>query len=472
MSVESLGTFAEGFASWRRVLASCPPAARLTVFENAAHDVAQYIRKGLDKVAASDELYDIATAHNVAEGDADVVQGVITRAFYDIEVELNHPPEEPEIEDRNGNGKGNGKSAHGLRFLTKADFIGGFIPPNYLIDGMLQRRFVYALTGQTGHAKTAIALLIAGLVSTAEPNAMLGSHKVEKGQVVYFVGENPDDIRMRVIGADSMRNDDPLADRITFIPGQFNIGQMQGAIAAYTQGLGGSDLVVIDTSAAYFLGNEELNNTQMGAHARMLRKLTELPGGPCVLVLCHPIKHVSEPSQLLPRGGGAFLAEMDGNLTAWKQDDMIELHHNKIRGPGFEAMSFKLERITTSNLVDSKGRMLPTVRAVAISRSEESTQEKKTRDDEDRVLAALLSNPDASMADIAEGCGWTFASGEPAKSRVRRAINRIDTSAKPKLLRKNREKWELTEEGKTAARRAALDFEQQGVNRAQMGMDL
>ena len=46
------------------------------------------------------------------------------------------------------------------------------------------------------------------------------------------------------------------------------------------------------------------------------RTLTTLPGGPCVLVLCHPIKHVSEPEQLLPRGGGAFLAEVDGNLTA------------------------------------------------------------------------------------------------------------------------------------------------------------
>ena len=80
-------------------------------------------------------------------------------------------------------------------------------------------------------------------------------------------------------------------------------------------------------------------------------------------------------------------------------------------------------------VVGPRRRMLPTVRAVAISRSEESTQEKKTREDEDRVLAALLSNPDASIADIADTCGWTFASGEPAKSRVQRAITRIDAGA-------------------------------------------
>jgi hypothetical protein len=70
--------------------------------------------------------------------------------------------------------------------------------------------------------------------------------------------------------------------------------------------------------------------------------LTTLPGGPCVLALCHPIKHVIDPNQLLPRGGGAFLNEVDGNLSAWKRDeDIVELHHTgKLRGPGFEPISF------------------------------------------------------------------------------------------------------------------------------------
>src|SRR5262249_22238050 len=158
----------------------------------------------------------------------------------------------------------------------------GFVPPDYLVDGMLQRRFIYALTGQTGHLKTAIALLLARLVSSADANpSFFGNHPVEPGRVVYFVGENPDDIRIRVIGADSKRDDDSNQDRISFIPGVFNIAEMQDVLAVEMQKLGGVDLVIVDTSATYFLGNEELSNTQMGAHARMLRKLTELPGGPC-----------------------------------------------------------------------------------------------------------------------------------------------------------------------------------------------
>jgi hypothetical protein len=342
------------------------------------------------------------------------------------------------------------------RILSKDDFLKGFVPPDYLVDGILQRRFVYALTGQTGHLKTAIALLLAQLIAT-EADACFGTHHVEKGRVVYFVGENPDDIRTRVIGSDALRSDDPTRDRIAFIPGIFNIAQMQSTISIEMERLGGVDLIIVDTSAAYFLGQDENANPQIGAHARMLRKLTELPGGPCVLVLCHPIKYTTDPSQLLPRGGGAFLAEMDGNLTSWRHDEtLVELHHNKIRGPGFEPMTFRIEKITTPKLIDSKGRMLPTVRAVPISDQEEEAQSQQVREDEDRLLMALLKDSDCSIADLARSCGWILQNGEPHKSKVYRSFDRLE---KAKLAKKKRGRWMLTEDGKGIAREAALRFE-------------
>ena len=78
-------------------------------------------------------------------------------------------------------------------------------------------------------------------------------------------------------------------------------------------------LVVIDTSAAYFEGDEPNNNAQQGVHAARLRTLIDLPGGPCVLALCHPIKN-ADRDNLIPYGGGAFLNEVDGNLTCWKDE--------------------------------------------------------------------------------------------------------------------------------------------------------
>ena len=178
----------------------------------------------------------------------------------------------------------------------------------------------------------------------------------------------------------------------------------------------------------------------MGDHARMLRKLTEMPGGPCVLVLCHPIKHVTEPAQLLPRGGGAFLAEMDGNLTAWRRDDLVELHHNKIRGPGFEPMTFRIEQITTTELMDSKGRLIPTVKLVLVSEHEEAAQKQKTRNEEDQLLAAVAEIPISSMAQLARACGWLWQNGEPAKSKVERVLKRLKAE---KLVKYSRGRWVL-----------------------------
>lgn len=351
---------------------------------------------------------------------------------------------------------------------TNQQFLAGFVAPDYIVDGMLQRRFVYSLTGQTGHAKTAIALLLAELISRRDETWFGPYHRVEHGKVVYFVGENPDDVRMRLIGAYAQRNDDPLQDDIWFIPGVFNIGEMMNVLEGEMNRLQGVDFVIVDTSAAYFLGDDELSNTQMGTHARLLRRLTTLPGGPCVLVLCHPIKHATEAAHLLPRGGGAFLAEMDGNLTAWKKsEDLIELNYTKIRGPGFQPMGFKLQRLNEKGepvaddegrtlkpapkLVDAKGRRLTTVRAVAITPKQEEKIEIERTGEEDTVLVTLYANPNASFADIAEKNGWHNDRGEANRSRVQRAIEDL-AKAKPVLLKKNRKKWELTEAGRDLAR--------------------
>jgi AAA domain len=459
----SLGQFAAGVASWRRLMASMPDDdGRWKIFGNAAHEIAGYVSKGLDRVEAADQLHAMATAHGLA--DIDTVQQIITDAFNEIE---HVPDDEPPRTNGNGNGhtKQSQKTAKTLNILSKHKFLAMMTLPDFLIDGVLQRRFIYALTGQTGHAKTAVALLIAQLVSSTDNNAMLGTRRVSKGRVIYFVGENPDDVRYRVVGSDAQRTDNPESDNISFIPGIFDIVSMMAALKADCERNGEAAMVIVDTSAAYFLGNEELSNTQMGAYARTLRLLTTLPGGPCVLVLCHPIKHVTEPSQLLPRGGGAYLAEMDGNLTLWRlSDDVVELHHTKIRGPGFQALSFKLESVTSTKLVDKEGRPFSTVRAVVISQREEEQRLDKDEEDEDRVLAAMLASPAAeygngggSFAVWAQNIGWV-TQDEPYKKKVERIIGKL-AAAKPKLTTKVRNKWFLTEEGKTAARKAVLRFE-------------
>lgn len=472
---DSLGKFAEGVASWRKLMAAMPDdEGRWKVFGNAAYEIARYVPKGLDRITAVDALNDIATAHGLA--DIDEVQRIIADAFVGIELERTSLDDEPATTNGHDNKPATDKKpAAPPKILSKAEFMAQLTLPDFLVDGLLQRRFMYALTGQTGHAKTAVALLIAQLVSSADNNAMLGARRVGKGRVIYFVGENPEDVRYRVVGSDAQRSDEPDRDNIWFIPGIFDIAEMIGTLKTDCDRNGEPALIIVDTSATYFPGNEELSNTQMGSYARTLRLLSTLPGGPCVLVLCHPIKHVTEPSQLLPRGGGAYLAEMDGNLTLWRlSDDVVELHHTKIRGPGFQSISFKLETVTSVKLMDASGRPFSTVRAVVITQREEEQRLDQIEEDEDHVLAAMLAKPakqhdnsGGSFAVWAQDLGW-ISQNEPYKKKVERIIGKL-AAAKPKLTTKLRNKWFLTEDGKEAARKAALKFEAARQVQAQEG---
>ena len=222
----------------------------------------------------------------------------------------------------------------------------------------------------------------------------------------------------------------------------FNIAEMYSTLVTLVKALGDVDLIIIDTSAAYFMGKDEISNTEMAAHARVLSMLTKLPGGPCVLVLCHRIKHAPDhPSQCLPRGGGAFLAAMDGNLTAGRTDETVELsHHGKFRGAGFEPMAFRIEKILTTKLLDSKGRMISTVHVVPISDDEEAEQRRAARDDEDALLNVMLSKSGGSYADLASACGWVMADGTPYKMKTKRILEKL-ARTKPSLVVSRRDGW-------------------------------
>jgi hypothetical protein len=246
---------------------------------------------------------------------------------------------------------------------SSAQFTASYVPPDYLIDGFLQRRYCYALTARTGTGKTALALLLAALVALGKP---LGDRQIDQGRVLIFAGENPDDIRARWIAMGQQMQFDVDTIDVHFIPGRFKITQLINRIREEVLALGGVALLIIDTSAAFFEGDDENSNVQLGAHAARMREL-RIPGGPCTLINCHPTKNATDDN-LLPRGAGAFLAEVDGNLTASKNDMTVELHwQGKFRGPDFAPMHFLLKTVTHERLKDTKGRLISTVVASHLS---------------------------------------------------------------------------------------------------------
>jgi hypothetical protein len=337
-------------------------------------------------------------------------------------------------------------SPNGPLIVSSAGFLAGFVPPDYLIDGILQRRFCYSMTAPTGTGKTAVALMLAAHTALGRP---LGEARVENGRVLYLAGENPDDIRMRWLASADKLGFDPETIEVNFLPGVFRISEIYARIHAEVMKIGPVALVVVDTSAAYYEGDDENNNVQMGVHARRLRSLVQLPGEPCVLVACHPVKNATFDN-MVPKGGGSFLNEVDGNLTCTKTDSVVTLHwQGKYRGPDFAPLPFQLHTVTTEGLSDSKGRLIPSVVATPVSEQERGQAEASSRQDEDAVLLKMQGHR-RSLVDIALLLNWMTKEGKPYKTRVHRAAERLKKS---KLVQLERGTYVLTPKGLKEAER-------------------
>lgn len=333
----------------------------------------------------------------------------------------------------NGNGHDQGPLDDHVGFRqTSSEFVADFVPPDYLIEGVLQRRFIYSLTGKTGSGKTSVTLLLSALVGyTGETAQTLGKLGVDPGVVFYFAGENPDDARMRWIALCQQNGFDPAELDVHFFPHRFAFSDELGTIAMEAADVGGVALCIVDTSQAYFEGDDHNSNTQQAEHVSRLRKLTELPGGPTVIINSHPVKRASE-DDLIPYGGGAFLNEIDGNLTCNVNGSVVTVStQGKFRGPEFAPIHFQLSTVTHERLLDSKGRKIPTVVARYLSEAAMEDMSAALAGDQRLVLQYVNDHPGESLTQIAAGIGWTYRTGAPAKTRVHQIVKTL--SQKPYL---------------------------------------
>jgi AAA domain len=334
---------------------------------------------------------------------------------------------------------------------SSAEFVAHFVPPDYLVEGILQRRYVYSLTAPTHSGKTCVALRIAAHVSLG---LELAGCEVSKGRVVYFAGENPDDVRARWIKLCEDMGQKPDEMDVFFLAGTPPIGnaEIRQRINAESERLGPISLAIIDTSAAYFRGDDENSNAQLGEHARMMRTFTDLPGGPTVIVTCHPPKN-PDMNNLTPRGGGSFVNEMDGNLVCLRASPTaptVSVHwHVKFRGPDFPAITFKFAIGTSEKLKDSKGKLFTTISVEPITQDDKDDLEEIGRGQEDRLLLAMHGSRGQSLKRLAEQLGWHYKNGDADISRVHRMMIKLQ---REKLVTKDRDHYRLTKTGTTTAK--------------------
>jgi len=316
-------------------------------------------------------------------------------------------------------------------------FLADLQPLEYLIDGLLPKGVTYSLTGHAGHGKTTLALQFALSVATGE---MFGHRETSKGSVLILAGENPHNVKWQYAAALAARSLHPKdVKNIHFVQGRFSITEWAEVFKAKLKQIPDLKLVIIDSLQAFFEGDNDNDNSQMVGMAHKLRDLCDVEDRPAMLIIAHPAGKTPSKDNLVPRGGSAFLNEIDGNLTVWSQDASQQtLHHSqKFRGAGFDPMEWVMQIHEFQHLTDVHNTPLK----LPVSRPELMTESAKREQDVERILEAFLYTVDAgqplSVRELATQQGisrW-------------RAEQIIKTAKDEKLIRRHAKKYVLTQGG-------------------------
>lgn len=332
-------------------------------------------------------------------------------------------------------------------FLAEGD------APVWIVGGIIQTNNVYTLTAPTNHGKTAVSLVMALCIAAGLPFA---GRPVLRGNVLILCGENQDGFRLRMLATmESLGITlSDIRGRLWVLPKSAGLCFLLEQIKTDAGGMKDLALVLVDTSVSFFAGDNENDNQQAYSHARDLRELSMLPGKPAVIVNCHPSasagKDMSRES-CVPRGGSAFLNEIDTNLTVWAEGDTAEFHWmRKKRGPDFSPILFEYKAIN----VWHQDQKTPTVVAIHIDEDREKALRSERREAESRLIYAMHSAPNGTIREWAAEAGFVIRTGKYAgqahTSFTARTLERLKEYKFAE--RSKRDGWILTQKGKDEAK--------------------
>jgi hypothetical protein len=328
-------------------------------------------------------------------------------------------------------------------FKCVSDFCSEYEPISYSVEPFLRSSSLYALTARTGAGKT--ALFVTLVLAAATGRGDLLGREVTQGRVAYIAAENPDDLRMRIMAAAYNFNINlaEVGDLLVILDKRTKPDDLLIKLRRLAA-TGKFSLIIIDTVAAFFDGDNINDPVQGGEFMRRLRPLTQINGKPAVIVAAHPKKNAMD-DELVPYGAGAILNEIDGNLTLRKAlGGATELHwQGKLRGVEFEPLSFRFDLLASPDVKDVRGRevLLPVLRPMAEADVEQRENEAVNR--AAAILTALRDQPGASLSALAA------ATGIP-KPSVDRTLKRLATRAAGNLVKKTLGKWIVTPAGQQA----------------------
>ncbi|MGI4846834.1 MAG: AAA family ATPase [Janthinobacterium lividum] len=225
--------------------------------------------------------------------------------------------------------------------VLSAKEFGARKPVSWLIKGILPKAELCVLFGDSGSGKTFFALDLVGCIARGHD---WRGRRVRKGRVVYICAEGAGGFRNRM-DAYAQHNGIDLADLdIGVIPSAPNLlekADIKALIAAFKK-FGVTDVIVVDTFAQSFQGNENSGEdmSRALAHCKALHRAT----GALVILVAHSGKDSSKGV----RGWSGLRAAADAQIEVVRAGDQRAAVINKQKdgsGEGDE-YGFKLDIVT------------------------------------------------------------------------------------------------------------------------------
>lgn len=178
-------------------------------------------------------------------------------------------------------------------------------PPEWILDGYLQKQGMSALFAPPGAFKSFVALDIA--LSVAYGLDWHG-HAVKQRKVLYICAEGQYGFGTRALAWRHHRANDQSTDQFHVLPVAINLldpGNVASLIDAITLYLDGVGLIIIDTLARSFGAGDENSTKDMNAYVHGAGKLVE-----CGCHVMH-VHHSGKDESKGERGSSVFRAALD-----------------------------------------------------------------------------------------------------------------------------------------------------------------
>ena len=134
--------------------------------------------------------------------------------------------------------------------IPGGEFAKQLIEIDFVIEEIIQRGYIYALTGLSNAGKTAVALAMSVSIALEQPFA---GHYTTKGRVLFLAGENPQNVQMRLRAMlEQNELDETVLDKILIRQNVFSLRRNMDDIRETLKELDDIVLIVIDSKLVFF----------------------------------------------------------------------------------------------------------------------------------------------------------------------------------------------------------------------------